>query len=80
MEKCGYRTVIASSARRYFCSIDVNLTTPPGESIRILMEMMRWGEQCISDGCCFGQRRGVGCDRLAGCTGTSSAESSGGNR
>ena len=28
MEKCGYRSVIACSARRYFCSIDVNLTTP----------------------------------------------------
>jgi hypothetical protein len=26
MEKCGYRGVIACSARGYFCSIDVNLT------------------------------------------------------
>jgi hypothetical protein len=26
MEKCGYRSVIACSARGYFCSIDVNLT------------------------------------------------------
>jgi hypothetical protein len=28
MEKCGYRSVIACSAPRYFCSIDVNLTMP----------------------------------------------------
>jgi len=28
MEKCGYRSVITCSARRGFCSIDVNLTTP----------------------------------------------------
>jgi hypothetical protein len=28
MEKCGYRSVIACSARGYFCSIDVNLTMP----------------------------------------------------
>jgi RNA polymerase sigma factor (sigma-70 family) len=30
MEKCGYRRVIACSARGYFCSIDVNLTMPTG--------------------------------------------------
>ena len=28
MEKCGYRSVIACSARRYFWAIEVNLTTP----------------------------------------------------
>ena len=28
MEKCGHRSVIAFSARRYFRSIVVNLTTP----------------------------------------------------
>jgi hypothetical protein len=26
MEKCGHRSVIAYSARGYFCSMDVNLT------------------------------------------------------
>ena len=31
MEKCGYRSVIACSARRYFCSINLNLTTPTND-------------------------------------------------
>ena len=29
MERCGHRSVIACSARGYFCSMDVNLTMPP---------------------------------------------------
>jgi class 3 adenylate cyclase len=34
MEKCGYRSVIACSARGYFCSIDVNLTMRHGRIVK----------------------------------------------
>jgi hypothetical protein len=53
MEKCGYRSLIACSARGYFCSIDVNLTMPTG-SIRLrslfltLPTRVLTGQQVIS--------------------------------